>query len=70
MSSSTDTSQALALLEEIKTHLEKHPELNAASRAAVVAKVCKLRDAVETPLESVLRIFSQVFQDSSPQSHV
>lgn len=60
MSSSPNSSKALALLEEIQTTLRDQHELDPATRASVVAKLSKLRDAVETPVESVLRILAQV----------
>ncbi len=60
MSSSPDTLKALALLEEIKRTVQDQHELDPATRASMVAKLSKLRDAVETPVESVLRILAQV----------
>lgn len=52
-------SASLALLEDIKANLQGH-ELNAQERADTLVKISNLRDSVETPLDSILRILSQV----------
>lgn len=64
MSSSPETLTPSELLEEIKPLLDDHRELDPQARAGVLAKISRLRDAVETPLDSVLRIYTQVFPRS------
>jgi len=64
MSSSPDQIQAVALLEDIRKTLSSQHQLDPATRASVVAKLSNIRDVVETPVESVLRIFAQVILDS------
>jgi len=63
MSSSPDQMKAVALIEDIRQTLSSQHQLDPATRASVVAKLSNIRDAVETPVESVLRIFAQVILD-------
>ena len=60
MSSRPDTSKALPILEDIKATLESRHELEPDVRASVLAQISELRKAIETPLDSVLRLFAQV----------
>ena len=50
----------LALVEEIKTAIESNDASNAATRPGLLTKITNLRDAVEAPQDSLLRIYSQV----------
>lgn len=50
----------LALVEEIKTAIESNDASNAATRPSLLTKITNLRDAVEAPQDSLLRIYSQV----------
>ena len=50
----------LALLEDIKIAIESDAANDAATRPNLVTKITNLRDAVEAPQDSLLRIYSQV----------
>ena len=50
----------LALVEEIKTAIKSNDASNAATRPGLLTKITKLRDAVEAPQDSLLRIYAQV----------
>ena len=50
----------LALLEDIRSAIESDAANNAATRPNLVTKITNLRDAVEAPQDSLLRIYSQV----------
>ena len=50
----------LALLEDIRSAIESDAANDAATRPNLVTKITKLRDAVEAPQDSLLRIYSQV----------
>ena len=52
--------QLLALLEDIRSAIESDAANDAATRPNLVTKITKLRDAVEAPQDSLLRIYSQV----------
>ena len=52
--------QLLALLEDIKIAIESDAANDAATRPNLVTKITNLRDAVEAPQDSLLRIYSQV----------
>ena len=53
-------SQLLALLEDIRSAIESDAANDAATRPNLVTKITNLRDAVEAPQDSLLRIYSQV----------
>ncbi|KAL6720134.1 hypothetical protein ACLMJK_002055 [Lecanora helva] len=63
MSSNYEASKALALLENIKSILHESGSLGPSARASVLAQISDLRDAIETPLDSVLRILAQPMQN-------
>ena len=50
----------LALLEDIRNAIESDAANDAATRPNLVLKITNLRDAVEAPQDSLLRIYSQV----------
>ena len=50
----------LALVEEIKIAIESNDVSNPAIRSDLLTKIANLRDAVEAPQDSLLRIYSQV----------
>ena len=52
--------QLLALLEDIRSAIESDAANDAAARPNLVTKITNLRDAVEAPQDSLLRIYSQV----------
>lgn len=53
-------SRLLSLVEDIKTAVERDDASNMATRVDLLANISKLRDAVEAPQDSLLRIYSQV----------
>lgn len=63
MARSPSASVLLSLVEDIKTSIEKDDASNTATRPDLLAKILRLRDAVETPQDSLLRIYSQVSRD-------
>ena len=60
MASCTEKVRLLALVEEIRVAIESDDASNAAVRPGLVTNITKLRDAVEAPQDSLLRICSQV----------
>ena len=60
MSSAVDTQDALSILENIKSDVQGCHKLDPSTWASVVTKISQLRDAVETPLDTVLRLLTQV----------
>lgn len=50
----------LALVEEIKIAIESNDVSDPATRSDILMKITNLRDAVEAPQDSLLRIYSQV----------
>lgn len=60
MALSYPKSDLLALIKEIKDVVEADMYHDTKARADLVTKIFKLRDAVETPVESFLRIYLQV----------
>ena len=60
MASYPENLRLLALVEEIKSAIESHDASNAARRPGLLKKITNLRDAVEAPQDSLLRIYSQV----------
>lgn len=50
----------LALVEEIKIAIKSNDVSNPAIRSGLLTKITNLRDAVEAPQDSLLRIYSQV----------
>ena len=60
MADLSENLRLLALVEEIRIAIENNDVSNAASRPGVLSKITKLRDAVEAPQDSLLRICSQV----------
>lgn len=60
MAPSPSTLRLLSLVEDIKIAIEKDDASNTATRPDLLANISKLRDAVEAPQDSLLRIYSQV----------
>ena len=60
MTSCSEKSRLLALLEDIRSAIESDAANDAATRPNLVTKITNLRDAVEAPQDSLLRIYSQV----------
>ena len=60
MAACTKDPQLLTLVEEIKLAIESDDAGNAATRPGLLKKITKLRDAVEAPQDSLLRICAQV----------
>ena len=60
MAACTEKIRLLALVEEIRTAIENDDATNAAERPNLLTKITSLRDAVEAPQDSLLRIYSQV----------
>lgn len=60
MASYPENLRLLALVEEIKSAIESNDASNAATRLSLLKKITNLRDAVEAPQDSLLRIYSQV----------
>ena len=60
MARSPPASVLLSMVEDIKASIEKDDASNTATRPDLLAKILRLRDAVETPQDSLLRIYSQV----------
>ena len=60
MTACSEKIQLLALLEDIKIAIESDAANDAATRPNLVTKITSLRDAVEAPQDSLLRIYSQV----------
>lgn len=50
----------LALVEEVRITIESNDASIAEIRPSLLAKITNLRDAVEAPQDSLLRIYSQV----------
>lgn len=50
----------LVLVEEVKIAIENNDANNIAMRPDLLTKITKLRDAVEAPQDSLLRIYAQV----------
>lgn len=67
MALSYPQSELLALITEIKGVVEADMYHNTKARANLVTKIYKLRDAVETPLETFQRIYLQVFVSRTKQ---
>lgn len=60
MADRSENLRLLALVEEIKTAIVNNDVSNAATRPGVLRKITDLRDAVEAPQDSLLRIYGQV----------
>lgn len=60
MAGSPQNLKLLVLVEEIKIAIESNDASNAATRPGLLTKITKLRDAVEAPQDSLLRIYAQV----------
>lgn len=60
MTAYSEKLRLLALLEDIRTEIEDDAANDAATRPSLVLKITNLRDAVEAPPDSLLRICSQV----------
>lgn len=60
MTACTEKVRLLALLEDIRSAIESGAANDAATRPNLVTKITNLRDAVEAPQDSLLRIYSQV----------
>ena len=52
--------QLLTLVEEIKLAIESGDASNAGTRPGLLKKITNLRDAVEAPQDSLLRLCAQV----------
>ena len=62
MAASLTKTRLLALVEEIRTAIEKDDASDVATRPSLLTKITSLRDAVEAPQDSLLRIYAQVSQ--------
>lgn len=60
MATCPKTLRLLALVEEIRSAIESNDASNAAARPGLLMKITNLRDAVEAPQDSLLRIYAQV----------
>ena len=60
MAACPENLRLLALVEEIRTAIESDDASNAATRPCLLTKITRLRDAVEAPQDSLLRIYAQV----------
>ena len=60
MATRPDKAQLLALVQEIRTAIESDDASKVTTRPALLTNITKLRDAVEAPQDSLLRICSQV----------
>ena len=60
MAACTEKIRLLALVEDIRIAIENDDATNAAERPNLLTKITSLRDAVEAPQDSLLRIYSQV----------
>ena len=60
MAACTKDPQLLTLVEEIKLAIESDDASNAGTRPGLLKKITNLRDAVEAPQDSLLRICAQV----------
>ena len=67
MAASSKKLRLLTLVEEIRTAIESDDANNAATRPRLLTKITDLRDAVEAPQDSLLRIYSQVSHDLKPR---
>ena len=67
MAAPSDKLRLLTLVEEIRTAIESNDANNAATRPRLLMKITDLRDAVEAPQDSLLRIYSQVSHDLKPR---
>ncbi|CAF9933610.1 MAG: hypothetical protein ALECFALPRED_005639 [Alectoria fallacina] len=65
MAPSPSTLRLLSLVEDIKIAIEKDDASNTATRPDLLANISKLRDAVEAPQDSLLRIYSQPLQNAA-----
>ncbi|CAD6581108.1 MAG: hypothetical protein ASARMPREDX12_000360 [Alectoria sarmentosa] len=65
MALSPSTLRLLSLVEDIKIAIERDDASNTATRPDLLAKISKLRDAVEAPQDSLLRILSQPLQNAA-----
>lgn len=60
MAACSEKSRLLALVKEIETSIKNDDADNAAKRPSLLTTITNLRDAVEAPQDSLLRICSQV----------
>ncbi len=60
MAACPENLRLVALVEEIRTAIESNDARNAATRPGLLTKITTLRDAVEAPQDSLLRIYAQV----------
>lgn len=60
MAACPENLRLLALVEEIKTAIEGNDASNAATRPGLLTKITNLKEAVEAPQDSLLRIYAQV----------
>lgn len=67
MAACDDKSRLLALVEEIRAAIESNDASIAGTRRSLLTKITNLRDAVEAPQDSLLRIYSQVSDYPKPR---
>ena len=60
MAASPENLWLLALVDEIKTSIESDDASNTAKRPGLLTKITNLRNTVEAPQDSLLRIYAQV----------
>ncbi|KAF6237991.1 hypothetical protein HO173_004192 [Letharia columbiana] len=65
MATCPKTLRLLALVEEIRSSIESNDASNAAARSGLLMKITNLRDAVEAPQDSLLRIYAQPLQNAA-----
>lgn len=65
MATCPKTLRLLALVEEIRSAIESNDASNAAARSGLLMKITNLRDAVEAPQDSLLRVYAQPLQNAA-----
>lgn len=65
MAHNPSASWLLSLVEDIKTSIERDDASNTTTRPDLLVKISRLRDAVEAPQDSLLRIYSQPLQNAA-----
>lgn len=65
MAHTPSASWLLSLVEDIKTSIERDDASNTKTRPDLLVKISRLRDAVEAPQDSLLRIYSQPLQNAA-----
>lgn len=67
MAACDDKLRLLALVEDIRAAIESNDASIAETRPSLLTKITNLRDAVEAPQDSLLRIYSQVSDYLKPR---